>query len=74
MVETPQQRFEDQYITSSQIMEELGWSRANVFYARKTGKLPGAISVNEGSFFIWERSSIQQYIDAWKILSNKNES
>jgi hypothetical protein len=66
--ESAQTRFDRVYVTSAQIMKELGISRPALSYARKTGKLPGGISLNDGQLFIWERSVIDPYLKAWKMV------
>lgn len=66
--ESPQQRFDRTYITATQIMKDLGISRPALLHARRTGKLPGAIEVNDGRLFIWEKESLQPYLSAWKLV------
>lgn len=68
--ETAQDRFNRKYISSVEIMKELNLNRSTLLYARKTGKLPGAIDVSEGRIFIWERETIQPYLDAWHMVLN----
>jgi predicted DNA-binding transcriptional regulator AlpA len=68
--ETAQSRFNKTYISSAEIMQELNVSRQVIQYARKTGKLPGAIVIQENSVYIWERSEIEDYLHAWKIILN----
>ena len=67
-VEIPaaQAKFDATYITSSEILEELDLTRASLMHARRTGKLPPAIEVNDGRLFIWERQTVQPYIENWK--------
>jgi hypothetical protein len=73
-VETAQLRFNRTYITSTEIMQNLQISRMALGYARKTGKLPGAIEVNDGMLFIWERAPIEPYLNAWKIVLDARRS
>jgi len=63
-----QRSFDEKYITGPEIMRELNLTRHALHYARHTGKLPHSIVLNEGRLFIWERSQIQPYLDAWKIV------
>ena len=62
-------KFDRDYITSSEVMQKLGLSRAALFYARRAGRLPDAIVVNSGQLIIWEREKIKPYID--NMLSRK---
>lgn len=62
----PQKAFDAQYITSSEICEELKVSRTSIANARKTGTLPNPIAVNGLHIFIWERARVRPFIDAWK--------
>ena len=67
---TAQAEFDAKYITASEIMKSLGISRPALKYARTTNKLPSPIVLNEGTLFVWERESIQPYLDAWQQLLN----
>jgi len=62
-----QQKFNDEYITSSEIIETLEISRAAFLYARVRGKMPEApIVVNRGRLLIWLRSDVESLIKSWK--------
>lgn len=63
--EVAQREFDETYITGSEIMAKLDLTRASLMHARRTGKLPPAIEVNEGRLFIWERATVQPYLDNW---------
>lgn len=63
-----QTRFDTVYITSTQIMRDLGVSRAGLLNARNRGVLPEPISVNDGQLFIWERNTIATNLEAWKRI------
>lgn len=65
-ITTPQKTFDDNYITSSEICEELRLSRTSIANARKTGTLPNPIAVNGLHIFIWERKQVRPFINAWK--------
>jgi hypothetical protein len=73
---TAQQRFNERYITSAEIQEQLGINRHVLHYARKSRKLPEAIEVQPGVLFIWERTpELEQFLSAWKImLSSRKEA
>ncbi len=58
------------YITSAEIQQDLGITRAAILYARRTGKLPEAIEVQPGTLFIWERKTVEPYLSAWKTILN----
>lgn len=63
-----QQEFDSKYITSAQIMQDLNINRTNLLYARRTGKLPEPIVVNDGRLFIWVRDEIAPYLAAWQFM------
>lgn len=65
---TPQERFAEKYITSSEICDEVNVARATILHARRRNLLPNAIVVN--NVYIWERDAIRPYIDAWKLILN----
>ena len=62
----PQQRFDQLYITSTEIQTEVGVTRTSIMYARKRGTLPEPIVVNGGQVMLWEREIAKPFIDAWK--------
>lgn len=64
---TAQQRFDELYITSTEIGEELNVPRPTVLYARRRGLLPNSVAINDKQIYIWERAFIRPYIDAWKL-------
>lgn len=70
MTTSAQQRFNEIYISSTQIMIDLNISRATLLYARTKGILKDceAISVNDGQLYLWERSLIQPKLDTWKEI------
>jgi hypothetical protein len=63
-----QTAFDKRYITSSEIIKELGISRPGFFYGRKNGKLPTEpIIANDGRLMMWERTpEIIAAIADWK--------
>lgn len=65
-----QVEFDQRYITASEIMKDLGITRNSLAYARANRKLPPAIVLNEGTLFVWERQTVQPYLDAWKLSLN----
>ena len=63
---TSQQEFDEIYITSSEIGQELGVCRATLLNARRRGILPDPIVVNGAQIFIWKRNLLQPYLDRWR--------
>lgn len=59
--------FDAKYITTTEIMRELGVTRTAIFIAKRTGKLPDPVDV-QGQLSIWERAKVQPYLDAWKMV------
>lgn len=72
--ETPQQRFDRLYITSTEICRKLGVSRATVLQARRRGLLPGAVCVKEGAIYVWERDSVNKNLQAWLVILQTRRS
>lgn len=62
-----QKKFDEQYITSSEIMKTLNVTRTSILSARRTKKLPDPIDI-QGKIFIWERDKVTPYLNAWKII------
>lgn len=60
-----QDRFDEMYITSTEIGTLVNVSRPTVMRARIRGLLPGAISVGDNVTYIWERKTLKPYLDAW---------
>ncbi|QJI53388.1 hypothetical protein vBAcoSR7M_66 [Alteromonas phage vB_AcoS-R7M] len=67
MSKTAQQRFDETYITGYEIQTIMDVNRSTVLNARKRGILPQPIQVPGSRSFIWERTIVQPYIDAWKV-------
>lgn len=63
---TPQQAFDDAYITSTEICEILEVSRVAIHYRRKTGKLPDSIKVHGQQLLVWERDKITPHLKEWQ--------
>jgi predicted DNA-binding transcriptional regulator AlpA len=61
-----QKRFDELYISSTEIASTLGINRASIFHARNRGMLPEPIIVNNSQLYLWERASIMGIIEAWK--------
>jgi hypothetical protein len=66
--ETAQQRFDRLYISSVEIMEQLGVSRTTISQARKRNLLPNAIVSHGGSMVLWEREALRPNLEAWKLM------
>ncbi len=65
---TAQQRFDAQYVSSAEIASTLKVSRTTILSARRRGLLPEPIVVNDGQVYIFERSVVAPYLDAWKRI------
>ena len=68
VVKTAQQEFDEVYITSSEIVQELGVCRATLVNARRRGLLPDPIVVNGAQIFVWKRDVVRPYLDAWRLM------
>lgn len=67
MEHSAQKHFDEQYITTTEIMKLVGVTRTAIYEARLTGKLPEPIDI-QGKIFAWERKKIQGYLSAWKAV------
>ena len=63
-----QQRFNEMYITATEISREMNVSRPSVLKAKKRGLLPNPITVGDQHVCIWERAEVRPALDAWKII------
>jgi len=70
VTQTAQQRFDTNYITSTEIAGELQVSRTALVNARHRGLLPAPIAVNGTNIYIWERKEVRPFVDAWKLILN----
>lgn len=64
---TAQTRFNDTYITASEICSRLHVAKSSIVHARRRGMLPDPVIVADGQFFLWERSTVNRYLDAWEL-------
>lgn len=62
-----QARFDQMYISSTEITTELGVSRVAVLQARRRGLLPEPVVVNQTQIYLWERATVKPFLDAWRI-------
>lgn len=61
-----QAAFDAQYITTTEIMQNLLVNRTTVLARVRTGFLPEGIKV--GNCLLWERELIQPKLDDWKQM------
>jgi len=66
-IQTTQERFDDLYITSSEIQRLLKVDRSAILSARRRGMLPDAVMVRGVRAYIWERKHVAPFLAAWKI-------
>lgn len=64
--QTAQKIFDGKYITAADICKIIDVSRTALKYAMDRGDIPKPIHVSRNSLMIWERITIQPYIEAWK--------
>lgn len=70
MSSTAQERFDEKYITSSEIVKRLNISRPAVYFRRKQGLLPDSITILGQQLVIWERKQIEPYLLQWETHLN----
>lgn len=63
-----QEKFDSTYISSSEICRELGVTRATIVNARRRGLLPDPVIVNDIQLYLWERETVQPYLEAWLLM------
>lgn len=70
-----QQRFNEVYITATEICERLNVSRPAILMARRRNQLPNPIDVCQQRIFVWERATIEPYLASWeKLLTKRRET
>lgn len=60
--------FKRDYMTSTEICEEMGINRSTLVFGQKTGRIPPAIRVCGSHVFIWRRETIRPHLEAWKAV------
>lgn len=69
-----QTKFNETYITASEMCERLKITRTSLLQARRRGQLPNPIDVCQQRIFVWERKAVEPYLDAWEqILKIRRE-
>lgn len=66
---TPQQVFDETYISATEICKRLSVTRSAVTNAEKRQLLPTAIRVDQGGGYLclWVREQVHPILDAWGI-------
>lgn len=68
--DTPQQRFDLNYITAQEIMDRLKVTRPTVL-AKMKDRFP---AIKIGNTYFWERTpDCSTFINAWELMRNKGE-
>lgn len=69
-MDTPQQRFDLNYITAQEIIERLNVTRPTVL-AKMKGRFP---AIKIGNTYFWERTpECSTFIDAWELMRKSGE-
>jgi hypothetical protein len=67
---TPQETFDDKYVTSTEICVDLDVTRSSILNRRRAGCLPDAIELRKRDggihMLIWERTLIAPHLDEWR--------
>lgn len=73
--DSSQTKFDEKYITATEITNELGISRAGFLYGRRSGKLPQPIVACAGHLMMWERTpEVLAEIAQWKEAINSRKA
>lgn len=67
---TAQDRFNDKYVSSREILKRLNVTRPTISKARSRGILPDPIIIHDTLIYLWEREIVEPYIAAWELLLN----
>lgn len=70
---TAQERFDEQYVTSTEICARLKINRATLLFARRRKKVPEGISTGLHNVMVWERSVIEPYLEKWQHRLENNK-
>ncbi len=68
MDNSAQEKFDREYITSTEIVKELDITRAALCNAVSRGLLPNPIKINGGQMTVFERDKVSPYVEAWKTI------
>ena len=68
MDNSAQEKFDREYITSTEIVKELNITRAALCNAVSRGLLPDPIKLNSGQMTVFERTKVRPYVEAWKTI------
>lgn len=71
---SPQQLFDEQYISTMEMCKELGVNRASITNAIKRKFLPEPIVVSQSQMHLWERPVVRPILDAWKLVLKARKS
>jgi len=65
-----QRDFDEKYITSSEVCQQMGITRTGLIHARRAGRLPDPITVTAGGqvvLMLWERAELAPVLLCWSI-------
>lgn len=71
---TDDEIFRKDYMTSTEICEEMGINRSTLVFAQKSGRLPSAIRVCGSHVSIWRRETVRPHLDAWKVIYRQRKN
>ncbi len=69
-----QDKFDQAYITSTEICQRLNVTRPAIHFRRKAGLLPNVITVPGNQLAIWERTGIEPYLKKWEDQLNAKQN
>lgn len=68
MTTTAQERFDEKYISSREILDRLQVSRPTISQARRRGLLPDPVVINDTLIYLWERATVEPYLASWELI------
>jgi len=68
---TAQDEFDEKYISSTELCQELGVTRATLVNGRRRGALPEPVRINRPNgdphVMLWLREEVGPYVERWKV-------
>lgn len=64
---TPQEEFDREFITSTEIVDRLGISRSTLTRAIQRKQIPDPIRTADGQTTIWRREEIEPALKEWAL-------
>lgn len=68
---TAQAEFDQKYVSSTELCQQLGVTRATLVNGRRRGALPEPVRINrpngDAHVMLWLREEVAPYVERWKV-------